>query len=532
MSETGEYSEIYPVGEFHILRDFFLHFIPLVCLGAFFVLVGMAFQKKLRIERIKIREYNIIEQERQVIQTDLAAHASDTMLFSDMLRSACSLSSDPVFFTSMSEKLLLSLSRVKHVYDQVRYLDSLGNEVVRINLENGIPRLLEKHELQSKAQRPYFTKAIGGRIGDVFVSPFDLNIEHGKLERPLKPMLRFSTAVDNSKGERIGVVVLNYLGKRLIDTIKGIAGSGDGDIYLVNQNGHWLVGPTPEKEWGFMLDLGREGHIRDLCPELWSYAQKEKDGQIIFGDNLFTFSTMTATPRAFHQATAYPRLVESEHWLIVSRVPLDVMGAEYSTVGISLVFVLVVGFGLVSWFWSSTRQKKYQAETSLYRMATTDGLTELQNRRYFVHCVETEIERALRYGRPLSMVLFDIDHFKHINDTYGHDQGDEVLMALARCARKICRENDVIARVGGEEFAVLLPETEIEEARVVAERLREAVRLLSIQSPAGEIQCTISLGVTSMTQDGSGKNFQTLFKGADLAMYKAKEGGRNRVVVG
>lgn len=532
MSETGSASELYTVNDFHILRDFFLHFIPLVCLGAFFIIIGMAFQKKIRVERIKVREYNIIEQERMVIQTDLTAHASDTMLFSEMLRSASSLSSDPVFFTSISEILLLSLSRVKHVYDQVRYLDIKGNEVVRINLEDGIPRLLEKQELQTKRERSYFTKAIEGRLGDVFISPFDLNIEHGKVERPLKPMLRFSTAVDNSKGERIGVVVLNYLGKHLIDTIKCIEGSAEGDIYLVNQDGYWLVGPSPENEWGFMFPQKSGGHIREQYPELWSYAQEEKDGQLVLGDNLFTFSTMTATPHALHQASAYPRLIESEHWLIVSRVSLDGMGAEYSVVGISLVFALVVGFGFVSWFWSSTRQKKYQAEMSLYRMATTDGLTELQNRRHFVHCVETEIERALRYGRSLSLVLFDIDHFKRINDTYGHDQGDEVLMALARCARKACREHDVVARVGGEEFAVLLPETEIEHARMMAERLREAVEQLKIQSPAGEITCTISLGVTSMAPDDSEKNFQTLFKSADLAMYQAKEGGRNRVVVG
>jgi len=532
MLEGLESPVMHPSKEFHFIRDFFSHFIPFVCLGTLFIMAGLMLQKQLRVERIKIREYNILEEERIVIQTDIAAHASDTMLFSDMLHSACSFCPDEKFFISISEKLFLSLSRVKHVYDQVRYLDAHGHERIRINLENGISRMLQDHELQTKTNRPYFARAIHAPLGDVIISRFDLNIEHGNVEQPLKPMLRFSTPVDNSNGTRIGVVVLNYQGKLLINTIKGIAASSEGDVYLTNKEGYWLIGPTPEEEWGFVPGQGHGGNISLRFPALWKYAQKERDGQIVLGDELFTFSTMTAVPRALHQRTAYPRLVETEHWLLVSRVSLDVMGAEYGLIGVPLVVILVLGAGLVCWFWSSARKKKYLAERSLYLMATTDGLTGLMNRRQFVHCVEAEIERARRHERPLSMVLFDIDHFKRINDTYGHDQGDEVLMALASKGQKICREYDILARVGGEEFAVLLPETAIEQAVMMAERLREAVAALRLTCPQGEIRLTISLGVTSMSYEEEKQSFQHLFKRADTAMYQAKEGGRNRVVKG
>ena len=532
MRETREYPGIYPVGEFHFLRDFFLHFIPLVCLGSLCIIVGLSVQKRLRTERIKIRESTIMEQERLVIQTDIAAHASDAMLFSDIFCSVSSLSPDAAFFTSMSEALLVSLSRVKHVYDQVRYLDTQGYEIVRINLENGIPRLVQKHELQRKASRPYFTRAFQAPPGDVIVSRFDLNIEHGKVEQPIKPMLRFSTPVDNAQGTRIGVVVLNYLGARLIDRIKGIAGSGDGAIYLANKEGYWLIGPSSEEEWGFVPGHVGNGTIKKRFPLLWSHVQKMRQGQFVQGNNLFTFATMTATPPVFQQSSAYPRFVESEYWILVSRVSLDGMGAEYGMVGIPLLVSFFFGGGVVCWFWSFARKKKHRAEALLYRMATTDGLTELWNRRQFVHCVETEIERARRYSRQMSMVLFDIDHFKGINDSYGHDQGDEVLMALALRTREICREHDVVARVGGEEFAILLPETDAKQAGIMAERLRAAVAELRIACPEGEIRFTISLGVTCMSWNDSGQNFQTLFKSADAAMYRAKEGGRNRVVVG
>jgi diguanylate cyclase (GGDEF)-like protein len=147
--------------------------------------------------------------------------------------------------------------------------------------------------------------------------------------------------------------------------------------------------------------------------------------------------------------------------------------------------------------------------------------------------VDREIERAKRYEHPLSLVLFDIDHFKRINDTHGHVQGDEVLRTLATLVRESCRDQDVAGRVGGEEFAVLLPETGSEQAAVMAERLRQAVEDLEVRVAGGEvIRFTISIGVISSDPAVEDMDFQTLFTKVDALMYQAKEGGRNRVVVG
>jgi diguanylate cyclase (GGDEF)-like protein len=133
----------------------------------------------------------------------------------------------------------------------------------------------------------------------------------------------------------------------------------------------------------------------------------------------------------------------------------------------------------------------------------------------------------------LALLLFDIDHFKKINDTYGHDRGDEVLRELGRHLLAICREQDVPGRVGGEEFAVLLPETDHERAAAVAERLRQAVEKIEVSvDEKTMIRFTISVGVVSLDRELPDRDFQTLFNLADSRMYQAKKGGRNRVVAG
>ncbi|WP_462325709.1 sensor domain-containing diguanylate cyclase [Desulfoplanes sp.] len=540
MRETEDTSRMEP-RVFHIFRDFLLRFIPIVLFAMLLVVVGLGSLRYMRTERIKLRERNLIEQERRVIQTDLVAHASDALLVADVIRSGRSHFLDEIVGRTVFTEFLVAMSRAKHAYDQVRLLDEYGREIVRVNRgythaaskEEMSSYVVARKDLQDKSSRPYFTKAIGAEYGDVIVSRFDLNIEHGWVERPIKPMIRFSTPVDDRQGKRMGVVVLNYLGKKLIEMVKGIAGSTDGDIYLINADGYWLIGPSPEDEWGFVLGKGNFGHVRDRFPVLWEHVMHKTKEQFVDGSNLFTFTTMAPTSGTGEPDTVYPRIKETEHWILVSRVPLDVLGREETLIGLLGGLAIFFGLGLVAWMWTLARYKSHQAELSLFRMATTDGLTGLFNRRYFVDCVEKEIERSRRYERSLSMILFDIDHFKRINDTYGHEKGDQVLRNLARCVRRACREQDVLGRVGGEEFAVLLPETGREQAVAMAERLRQSVECERVTVGEGEvIHFSISVGVTSKNRENQGMDFQTLFTRADALMYRAKESGRNRVVAG
>jgi diguanylate cyclase (GGDEF)-like protein len=160
----------------------------------------------------------------------------------------------------------------------------------------------------------------------------------------------------------------------------------------------------------------------------------------------------------------------------------------------------------------------------MQRMARTDGLTAVANRRTFDVVLGREVERAARRDHPLSLVMVDIDHFKRLNDTYGHQAGDDALRAVATALTRVCRDGDTLARYGGEEFAIILPFCESAGALALAERLRGAVA-----EAATIVPVTASLGVATMPDHGRGT--VELLQAADAALYQSKQLGRDRVTV-
>jgi diguanylate cyclase (GGDEF)-like protein len=162
------------------------------------------------------------------------------------------------------------------------------------------------------------------------------------------------------------------------------------------------------------------------------------------------------------------------------------------------------------------------------RLATTDGLTGLTNHRTFQERLDAQLAQAQRYAKRVSLLLCDVDHFKSVNDTYGHPVGDQVLRGVARTLLKEARTTDVVARYGGEEFAIVMPETDTAGAMVIAERIREKVGQAVFDTPQGPLRVTISLGVATFPDDGGAK--AELVEQADGCLYHAKRNGRNRSV--
>jgi diguanylate cyclase (GGDEF)-like protein/PAS domain S-box-containing protein len=161
-------------------------------------------------------------------------------------------------------------------------------------------------------------------------------------------------------------------------------------------------------------------------------------------------------------------------------------------------------------------------------VARTDELTQLNNRRHFFDLARHEFAVAQRYHRPLSVILFDIDRFKQINDTFGHQSGDEVLQHIAQIAREHLRKADVLARYGGEEFVILLPNTNAQQAKVLAERIRNGIGKRSIDTSTGKLRVTISAGIADVLSQEA--TLEQLIHCADQALYAAKEAGRNRAI--
>lgn len=182
-------------------------------------------------------------------------------------------------------------------------------------------------------------------------------------------------------------------------------------------------------------------------------------------------------------------------------------------------------FGIIQ---DVTERKKTEQE--LERLAQTDPMTGLANRRHFTLLAEQELSRTLRYGGPLSVLMLDIDHFKRVNDSYGHATGDRAIQALAHVCQDILRDIDLMGRIGGEEFAVVLPQTASAQALDAAQRLRQAIAAIVVPMEYGQpLSFTVSIGVATLPDPQT--SLETLLGYADNALYAAKRGGRNRVCV-
>jgi diguanylate cyclase (GGDEF)-like protein len=212
-------------------------------------------------------------------------------------------------------------------------------------------------------------------------------------------------------------------------------------------------------------------------------------------------------------------------WTLVPPKSIDRM--------IDLVAVTIV-IGTATWLNERTKAHAMNhlesARAMLNHLATVDPLTNAFNRRYFFDRAQVELEIAKLRKNRTSILLLDIDHFKKINDTYGHTVGDQILIGLVTLCQVNLREMDTLARLGGEEFVILLPETDLAEARHIAERLRRTLEHTPIQTDAGGLHVTISIGALSHPTTDDDLPVHKLVQQADQAMYLAKRSGRNRVV--
>ncbi len=211
----------------------------------------------------------------------------------------------------------------------------------------------------------------------------------------------------------------------------------------------------------------------------------------------------------------------------------NLLGHFFKIVASMFIYKAIVEMGLEKphrLLFRNLKQNESALQNALeqvQRLAITDSLTGLYNRGHFFELAEHELQSARRYQHPLSAMMLDIDRFKLVNDTYGHAGGDQVLQAIAECCRQVMRKVDVLGRLGGEEFAIIMPETDLAAACQVAERLRQSIAEKTFDTEAGPVRVTVSIGVSTL--DDRYSKPEALVAGADQALYVAKRNGRNRV---
>jgi len=523
------------------LKIFFKTFIPFSFIGllAFFI-IGKV-QLTTGVNKIKIEENINLEVSKDIIMEDMLEVKTDLLYLSQMtyLNNYVNGKNDSLGEWS---KELCVYSKNKKMYDQIRYIDGSGLELVRINsnrIDPNKPLIVKKSELQNKKDRYYFKKSIDLKLNQIYVSPLDLNKENKKIERPIKPMIRFATPIFNSNDNIKGVVVLNYLGEKLLDKISTIYMKKTySRPLLLNKESYYLLGEE-DKEWGFMYGDKKDVNFKNEFPNVWKEIEKNESGQYMSGSQLFTYTKI----RPLETIDTMMESKKDYYWILVSYVPKEHINAikseKLNTFLFSGLIILSI-LGLISVV--STDRKCSELEKiniiekknlelkikndELFHLSSKDDLTGIYNRRYIMKLFEEEYN-LYKSDKKITCTIFDVDKFKTINDTYGHLVGDVVLKKITKTVIDSIDLGDIFGRYGGDEFFLMFLDKEDHEVDEILEKIHNNIFNLSLKIDGKKIKVTISLGVAKFTDQT--KNSEDMIVGADLALYKAKKNGRNRI---
>ncbi len=254
--------------------------------------------------------------------------------------------------------------------DQVRIIDNKGMERLRVASTGGVIRVSPQGELQMKAGRYYFKNTMALDAGEVYVSPLDLNIEHGEISFPIKPVMRFATPLFNQFGVKEGIMIINYSGNVLLKKLRGLSTGAPGRIMLLNPEGYYLYGAMPGSEWGFIFKKRRSKTFNSEFPGVWQMIQSEDRGSFTFNGALYTFSTVASVQDNIKEGrtlkgNGFPK---TYRWKIVSRVPLEVISLNAGL--LAKKFIILYGLMVTiiipgSYFMARNKVRKDALESEL-----------------------------------------------------------------------------------------------------------------------------------------------------------------------
>lgn len=317
----------------------------------------------------------LLQSEADIIAHELSNVQSDLVYLSQQSSLAKFLSGDETRRPELEQEYQRFCVR-KAVYDQIRCLNNTAMETIRVDYRDGRPRIAPPDELQDKTGRYYVKRAALLSIGHVLVSPLDLNVEHGEIERPLKPVIRFLTPVFNEAGEKSGLLVLNYLGAHLLKKLGDTSARERGSVWLLNFDGEYLLGPQREDEWGWMLGHARS--FRGDFSESWNYIGNRADGHFLSDRGLITFRRVTGERNAPTASMAAPSGRElrvpqeaptpEDGLLLVSHVPVDVL-YEGPHKLLRRLLAMYAGAAVlllaIAWYWAHAGAVRRQQEVQI-----------------------------------------------------------------------------------------------------------------------------------------------------------------------
>ncbi len=298
------------------------------------------------------------------------------------------------------EQEYINFAQRQNLYDQIRFLDTSGQELVRINYDSSEAATVPHDELQSKESRYYFQQSLSLKKNEIFVSPFDLNVEHGEIEQPIQPVIRFVTPVYGTTGTKQGLLVLNYLGTPMLKKLREVASSFRGETMLLNPAGQYLQSPDPTHEWGWLL--GHSYSFRQEFSKAWLNGKDHSSTQIRVEDDLFTFRMLSPGIRledSSQVSTVKGNVQDPSGLVLVSRVSSSIANAHSNELLHRLILMLAVVMGVMSlltYYWAHSAEIRHHHESLIAE-------SEARLRQLSTSLLETqEAER-----RTLSRTLHD-----------------------------------------------------------------------------------------------------------------------------
>jgi two-component system sensor histidine kinase/response regulator len=343
------------------------------------------------IKRLKLEEKTNIQLQLKLITNSFEVITSDLLFLSKQNELLRVIDKDEKQYKAWISREYLELSRRKRLYDQIRYLDETGMEIVRVNFNGGTPEIVAPENLHPKGGRYYFKDTFVLGPGEVFISPLDLNIEKGEVEKPLKPMIRFGIPIFDDKDKKRGIIILNYLGNRLISSIEEAGALSPGGIMLVNSNGYWLCSPNKDDEWGFMIKERSKKKFSISFPLVWEKIISSDRYQIHNNDGVFTSATVSPLSTDMKSSSGSTlafgdsenSVKSSEYfWKLISYIPREKLTSGMRSLLIKLSFMAAALFLLASipsWLIAKavTKRRLHQLELKRY----WDGLEGLVKER-------------------------------------------------------------------------------------------------------------------------------------------------------
>jgi len=416
--------------------------LTLVLMGAGYFLLKT--DADARLQKLKTQELSEVRMAEQLLVDDFKNAISDLRLLAQTPSVKRYINDGTPSEKQRVTDQFLNMVQTRQHYDQIRYLDLGGMEKIRVNLANNHAVATPERELQDESERYFFRDTLDLGAAEIYVSALDLNIEHGKIELPYKPTVRFGTPLFNRAGKKRGILLLNYYGQKLLDDFRHVMGHQT-HVMLLNQNGYWLSSPDPAQEWGFMF--GRDNTFGKYHPDAWSKISTAQNGSMHTPEGLYTFATVQPLLAA-RQTTAPSQSTvtlsfQDYNLKIVSFVPGSDLPSvspgqyprSYALFGLGLSLLALLALSLAENMLSRRKLRAgiFENESHLKEITSTLGegiyVVDQQEQTTFIN---PEAERLLGWTQAelLGKNAHDMIHYRSLDGSPIHAADCEIYRVM------------------------------------------------------------------------------------------------------